>query len=129
MVTKIQNSTFLFVYGSLKHGYHNHFLLENSKFITTGLTYPKFDMVSFDLFPAVIPQGKFRISGEIYQISRKTLAEIDVIEGHPIFYRREMTAICINKNEHKSCWIYVLQSSDCYIEKIAENDEGIKLWK
>lgn len=39
---------YIFVYGSLKEGYHNHYLLENAEFICEAITKEKYPMVNIE---------------------------------------------------------------------------------
>jgi gamma-glutamylcyclotransferase (GGCT)/AIG2-like uncharacterized protein YtfP len=70
----------LFVYGSLKKGYHNHFLLEEAKFL--GKKTIKGTMYSLNHFPGVVLKGESEIEGELYEVDDKTLNLVDRLEGY-----------------------------------------------
>jgi len=78
----------VFVYGTLKKGFGNHFLLKDSQFIkvdkVSGLMY------NIGPFPGAVPaKGDNPLHGEIYEIDETTLQRLDRLEGVPHLYRRE----------------------------------------
>jgi gamma-glutamylcyclotransferase (GGCT)/AIG2-like uncharacterized protein YtfP len=99
----------IFVYGSLKQGLHNHWLLHNAIFIDVAQTTEQcWDMISMGGFPAVIPGNK-NIYGELYHVTPQDLLMLDHLEGHPDFYSR--TAVELNNGQ---AWMYVLNPSTDY---------------
>lgn len=74
-----------FVYGTLKKGYWNHYILENSKFVGTFLTAPKYDLYLSDNIP-FITDGLYQIRGEVYDVNEKVIKNIDWLEDHPNLY-------------------------------------------
>lgn len=106
-------SHLVFVYGSLKAGYHNHHVLANSAFLGTGTTLPAFQMISFGSFPALI-QGDKAYEGEIYQVDNKTFQELDWLEGYPDFYNRHEESIEQANGEMIKCWVYTLANQGDY---------------
>ena len=100
----------VFVYGTLKRAHGNHRLLADSKYIATGLTKSKFVMYE-DGIPYVSKSFALtNISGELYEVSKATLDNLDMLEGHPIWYKREKTIIkTIDKNGNVkliNAWLY-----------------------
>ena len=83
---------YIFVYGTLKQGFHNHYLLEDTKFICEAATKDKYPMVNTEeYFPYLFNQKGMghNIRGEVYRIDDVTLAMLDVLEGYPDHYTRE----------------------------------------
>ena len=83
---------YIFVYGTLKEGYHNHYLLENAEFICEAITKEKYPMVNIEGdFPYLLnKQGQgHNIQGEVYRIDDAILVMLDVLEGYPEHYTRE----------------------------------------
>ena len=80
--------TRVFVYGTLRRGERNHYLLETSHFSRVGRTEPRFTLVSFGPFPAMVEGGTCAVVGEVYEVDDETLKALDRLEGHPIFYQR-----------------------------------------
>ena len=101
----------VFVYGSLKHGFGNHPLLEDSQCINDGAELNgKYAMVSYGAFPAVytdggLPDGK--ITGEVYVVDQDTLDSLDILEGHPSFYERSKRKI-----DGQNVWVYLLPKDE-----------------
>ena len=95
---------YVFVYGTLRKGYWNHRLLENSKFIGEAITKEKYSLYANGI-PYVVKTPKTQIKGEVYEVDIETLKRLDQLEGHPDFYYREKTDILINGKPIKA-WIY-----------------------
>ena len=87
----------LFVYGTLKKGFHNHYLLEDAPFICKAWL-PFHKMLSLGGFPAIIPEGGYRdnIEGELYEVPEGRWPLLDRLEGVPHLYRREQIEIWNN---------------------------------
>ena len=97
------SSHVIFVYGTLKQGFYNHFYLEDAEHLGIHITEPVYTMVSLEHYPAVIPTGSTSIHGELYRIDQETFYRIDELEGYPIFYSR----IQIDTGAGKA-WMYVI---------------------
>jgi gamma-glutamylcyclotransferase (GGCT)/AIG2-like uncharacterized protein YtfP len=96
----------VFVYGSLKNGQGNHRLLAKAKFLGRSYIEGNYRMVSLGGFPGVIRHESIpmnRIVGEVYQVDEDTLQSLDVLEGHPRFYKRDKVP-----TSHKNAWCYFL---------------------
>tara|TARA_Y100000593_G_C4317736_1_gene341825 strand:+ start:1498 stop:1908 length:411 start_codon:yes stop_codon:yes gene_type:complete len=107
----------VFVYGTLKKGYHNHDFLEGSELIGTAESLSKFKMINLGGFPAVLYNSDdgYKISGEIYKINDKILERLDFLEGEGTFYNRvEADFFMVGNKPHKNgrkfkCWLYILK--------------------
>ena len=75
----------LFVYGTLKKGFHNHRLLKGAKHLYDG--WQLGTLLDLGAFPGMIP-GNDRVYGEYYLITDEHLPALDRLEGHPDFYIR-----------------------------------------
>ena len=95
----------VFVYGTLKQGYGNHCLLEDSTFLGKCTTEPEFTLHSLYAFPAVLPFGNTAIKGEVYEVDDKTFKRLDRLEGYPSLYERIQIP-----TEYGDAWIYVMDS-------------------
>ena len=96
----------VFVYGSLKEGHPNHGVLKGSTFI--GRTYIQGDYTMLDLgyFPGVVNlsgAGDGRIFGEVYTVDLDGLNSLDILEGHPDYFKREHLS-----TEFGRAWMYQL---------------------
>lgn len=86
-------STRVFVYGTLLAGEGNHRLLATAKLIGEARTEPAFELRDLGAFPGLVRGGAYAVVGEVYAVDTETLARLDVLEGHPRFYRRTCIAL------------------------------------
>lgn len=108
-------SEYVFVYGTLKNGYCNHRLLDNSKYLGEAYSVlERFEMRAPEIggFPFVTEVGhksknKGRVYGEVYEVDEKTLKRLDVLEGHPSFYTRHKKNFKLVDGKEVSAWIYL----------------------
>jgi len=101
----------IFAYGTLKQGFGNADLLDGgSTFIGTAITKdPKWAMISYHGFPAIIPDKKNLIMGELYICDSITLGELDVLEGNGSLYAREKIEVILTEDDTAwDAWVYVL---------------------
>jgi len=102
----------IFVYGTLKKGFRNHYLLQNAKFLC-DYRLSGFVMGTFNNdFPFIIRKDGI-VYGELYEITPEILEDLDILEGHPDFYVR----ILINDGTHEF-YIYVM--SENFMENVEE---------
>ena len=78
----------VFTYGTLRRGEPNHPLLARARFLGEAATLPHFALVDLGPFPAMIAGGQTAVIGEVYAVDERTLARLDILEGHPRFYQR-----------------------------------------
>ena len=80
----------VFVYGTLKKGFHNAYLLQDSEFFGDAVTVPTYSMISVG-FPIIMADenGK-QVSGEIYTVDDETLARLDQLEKEGSAYDRKL---------------------------------------
>jgi gamma-glutamylaminecyclotransferase len=131
-----QNMELLFVYGSLRKGFHNHALLNSAKFIGDAITVDNYYMVgrlnheldpfedgrTFDyprrqlLHPYIFTDNirddmiSTKIIGEVYSIPNHIIKELDLHEGHPTIYRRSIIEVYMN-NKKMYANVYLLMDS------------------
>lgn len=85
--------TRVFVYGTLLAGEPNHRLLRGARLVGAASTKPVFALADLGFFPALVERGASAVSGEVYEVDAATLTRLDVLEGHPRFYRRRRIAL------------------------------------
>lgn len=109
----------VFVYGSLRNGYWNHWLLQGHDvtYICMGRTSKKFALYSL-IYPW-LTRGRpndplTNIIGELYDVGPKTFAQLDILEGYPDHYDREILEIETDDGTIVSAWVYILKD----IEKL-----------
>jgi len=98
----------VFVYGTLKRGYWNYdrFLTE-AAFVGTGQTSEHFRMrdVGFPMiFPSMIGMP---VRGEVFDVDRDTLVELDRLEGEGRMYDRRLSLVTMDDGRTEMCMIYV----------------------
>lgn len=96
------------VYGTLKYGnsnFYNH--LEDAKFLGTGYTKKKYEMISRSI-PYVLPRDGVggNIDVELYYVSKFDMTGVDQLEGHPKFYERLETPIVMDDGTEVTAWVY-----------------------
>ena len=67
----------VFVYGTLRAGEPNHYLLDHHDLVARARTEAAFELVSLGAFPAMIAGGTTAVVGEVYEIDPVTLAALD----------------------------------------------------
>ena len=96
-------SVLVFCYGSLKRGFHNHHLLNQSKYLGDHVTEAEFTMYDLGSYPAITENGHSAIHGEVYDDAPNTFNNLDVLEGYPEFYNRIQIMTSFG-----FVWVYVL---------------------
>lgn len=113
----------VFVYGSLRKGFHNHDrFMVGAKYLKDAETEPIYTMISLGGFPGVFEGGDTSVKGEVYEIGLSVLQQLDQLEGHPHFYRR--TKIKLKDGTEARIYLYQPPVRDSEIRqfKIASGD-------
>jgi len=98
----MHNYQYVFTYGSLKQGFHNNYILEDSEFIKK-IALKGIALHDGPGFPFAQTMPGARTEGEIYKVSTKVLKRLDQLEGHPDWYIRKSFKI----GNLKKVWIYL----------------------
>lgn len=113
----------VFVYGSLRNGFHNHVYLKDAEFIGNFQTLEKFYMYSYRSYsyPYIIREklensifDPVQIKGEVYKIDETILKRLDILEGNPDFYKRQsiyVESLSDSKNR-PNVEIYVIENKE-----------------
>jgi gamma-glutamylcyclotransferase (GGCT)/AIG2-like uncharacterized protein YtfP len=90
----------VFVYGTLRRGRVNHFLLETSNFIGEAATLRPYWMITTGGFPVVLDAvpadfgfPPLAVAGEIYHVDDATLEQLDRLEAEGRAYDRKVTDV------------------------------------
>lgn len=78
----------VFVYGTLMKGEHHHTRLAHARFLRAAETRSSYDLVQIDYYPAMLPGGRYRVLGELFEVDDQTLALLDELEEVPHYYER-----------------------------------------
>lgn len=79
----------VFVYGTLRKGEVNHDVIDGCPFVKNARTEPRYTLHDHRWFPSMASGGTTAVTGEVYDLEPKTLWEVDRLEGHPSYYRRQ----------------------------------------
>lgn len=100
----------VFVYGTLKQGFSNNRLLRNCRY--KDATASGIELHNGPGFPYAM-RGEGITYGELYEVNDETLASLDALEGHPIFYNRELTPVQAGGTSCEA-WVYLNQRAASY---------------
>jgi len=95
------------VYGTLKKGFGNYYAyLKNSKHLGRGETKDRYPLVVNGLPYLVNKKGiGHNVVVDVFKVSDTTFDNLDALEGHPRWYRREQVPITLN-GKTLNCWVY-----------------------
>ena len=99
------------VYGSLKKGYYNSYLLEGSLQIGVHVTEPEYTMYDLGAYPAITNTGGTAIHGELYEVDDGVFKRLDTLEGYPSFYNRKEVDTPYGK-----AWVYFIEDTSRFNE-------------
>jgi len=92
----------VFVYGTLKHGYGNHRVMERAQGRFIGRDKIRnFACINTSSFPYAIRRDGATIIGEVYELDADNLYHLDMLEGYPHHYQRQLVA-----TKYGKAWIY-----------------------
>ena len=98
------------VYGTLKRGKTNHFIMEllSAELLGEGKTAEKYPLTTDGMLPYLFDEAGvgYRIPVEIYRVSDTALAVIDRFECHPKFYARKSSKCKLPSGETLDCFVY-----------------------
>ena len=86
----------VFVYGTLKSGFSNHYLLDGCEYLGGAATVPTYKMIE-NGFPVIMPDaGGKPLAGEIYTVDDETLARLDQLEREGSSYDRKLIDVTLS---------------------------------
>lgn len=101
-----QNETAVFVYGTLKKGFGNHRLLSRSRFLGEAVTKELYALYVSGIPFVIRDEQVSPIHGEVYLVNQVVLEDLDNLEGHPSWYKREQVFVCLQDDKCKKSYIY-----------------------
>jgi gamma-glutamylcyclotransferase (GGCT)/AIG2-like uncharacterized protein YtfP len=94
--TEMPSTHRVFVYGTLKNGFSNYYLLKGSEFFGDAVTVPTYKMIE-NGFPVVMPDPAGKpLAGEIYAVDDGTLARLDQLEREGSSYDRKLIDVTLS---------------------------------
>jgi gamma-glutamylaminecyclotransferase len=101
----------IFVYGTLRQGFHNHHYVRGSLFLGTATTLAQYAMYVAAGIPYVMAnEARYRICGEIYRVDATMLAALDRLEEHPHVYCRQEAAVVLKDGRQTLVHVYFARS-------------------
>ena len=99
----------VFVYGTLKRGYGNHFLLQEggAEFVGAAATEWQFKMIAVGFPVITLSSAGHPVRGEIYAVNEATVARLDRLEGEGRMYHRHVVPVVLDDGRAIQCEIYI----------------------
>ena len=95
----------IFVYGTLRKGECRNYLLEDYRFL--GYAKAKgFLFYNIGAYPGMV-EGDGEVVGEVYEIHESLLEKLDLVEGVPDLYRRELIEVSLENGQTISAYAYI----------------------
>lgn len=83
----MEGATTVFVYGTLKRGCRNHYVLHSARFLGEARTEPLYLLVDCGSYPGLVNASVARegqaIQGELYRVDAQLLDALDIFEDAP----------------------------------------------
>lgn len=121
---KIKNKVLVFVYGSLKKGFHNHGFIKDAEYISDAKL-NGFKMVSLGSYPAIYQTGNDcdSVKGEVYLIDGFDLERIHYMELSAGYNFNEYI-LEAGKRDYEAI-VYYMDEKKCLSRKVVESGEWI----
>jgi len=116
---KEQPKQLMFVYGTLKQGFHNHFYLEGQEYLGAAVTVDQTYDIYGTYIPFLVADGKYKVAGELYSVDANAAEEIDYLEG---YYEKRQIKV---KSLHDSK-IYTANAYMVNIRKVPRGQGPVK---
>lgn len=119
----------VFVYGSLKKDFDNHYIIEKAHYKCKAKTYKRFDMFQEENanYPYLLKRTtnkSHNIKGELYEIYRDDILDaLDRFEDAPDYYERSTIKVKIYTGEVKKADAYFMKE-----KKIPTSQEPLSEW-
>jgi gamma-glutamylcyclotransferase (GGCT)/AIG2-like uncharacterized protein YtfP len=102
----MSSEQYVFVYGRLRSGFWNQFLLGARKSAGTGRTVENYALYVSAMPYVRMDQAVSPIRGEVYAVSAQTLRDLDRLMAHPTWYRRYEVPVKLDDGPGITAWLY-----------------------
>lgn len=98
----------VFVYGTLKSGYSNHYrCLRDAHFVGQATTSHRYTMIDVG-FPVLLTEGTGHpVHGEVYEVNSDTVERLDRLEGKGMMYDRVRKYVRMSNGKSVRVYYYV----------------------
>lgn len=101
----------VFVYGTLKKGYCNHYILLGKT--PQSATAYNIQLHTGVEYPFAI-RGQGTVHGEVYEVDDEILRALDQLEQDHDDYYRELTPVLLENRQETQAWIYLSDKAVLY---------------
>lgn len=126
------------VYGTLKHSYSNyHRYLSNADYVDIGETIDKYPLI-IDGLPYLVDDVGIghNVDVDVFKVNDAELKQIDMLEGHPRWYKRKQIKIRTCSEGVLKCWVYFNPTEDylnqthhaTFQQKYELTNQNYELW-
>ncbi len=125
---KHNKTMLLFIYGSLKKGFTNHHMMQDSKYKATATTIDKHAMFQEQgaCYPYLVNSTDERyhhIEGELYEVDYATTLKLDIFEDAPSYYYRDIIEVETSAGVIEKAQVYFIKDT-----KIPVDQEPLSKW-
>lgn len=86
----------VFVYGTLMTNCYNHErYFKGQKYLGQAVLHG-YALYNLGSYPGIIPDEKEKVLGELYEIDRQILKQLDILEGNGRLYIRQSTEVSLD---------------------------------
>ena len=125
------------VYGSLRKGFYNHSIIEDSVYLGRFDSLPEYNMYDLGSYPGLTKNGETSIVLEVYRVDQKILSNVDRLEGYNILNEDRSHYIRnIIDTPYGNAYIYIYAHSVTGYPQVIEGDweecskeKKYNLWK
>jgi len=106
--TNVLQDNVIGVYGTLKKGYNNYkWYLDKSRYVGAGKTQDKYPLVISGLPYLINEKGRgHNVEIDVFKVSDSVFKDIDGLESHPTWYRREKIPVKMDDGSIVMAWVY-----------------------
>ncbi|MFC5049300.1 gamma-glutamylcyclotransferase [Rubritalea spongiae] len=108
----------VFVYGSLRKGASNAHRMAKANFLCKAMVAGELYQVSW--YPGLVLNGASPVIGEVYEVPRKLMDDLDAYEGSE--YRRLRRMVTDSGGAQHEVWIYEFIADAKNLQKIPSGD-------